>query len=338
MVGEQNLVSIVVPIYNQEAYLNDSIADMKNQTYKNIEMVLVDDGSTDKSHEIIQEFSKSDDRIKIVKKKNGGLVDATITGIRQAGGEYIAFLDPDDRIGEDFIENLIKEMKPEYDFVAAGIHYNLGEKVVPMPLYADRIFTSSDMPWLRTHYLLGENSSLPQNITYHSRWNKLYRKKCIDKFIDKFEQYKDVTLGEDNVFTYLMMLNCTGGIALKKPNSYYYNMVNPNSMMNTDSINKYLDKVQDIYERYAKLMRDNGDSCEQAYMLFYMLSISFLNKCKKSSMDDFVYVYKRLRDNETYIKALKFLTAREKNLKRKLSIFLKRIISSPTLYLRCFPH
>ena len=86
------------------------------QSYKNIEIILVNDGSTDSSKEIIENYSKVDKRICCVDKKNGGLVDATIAGIQASRGRYIAFLDPDDRVGKDFISRFIDELDQDYDF------------------------------------------------------------------------------------------------------------------------------------------------------------------------------------------------------------------------------
>ena len=101
-IEKKGVVSIILPIFNQEAYLDISIPSVQNQTYKNLEIICVNDGSTDSSVEILKKYEEQDNRIIIISKKNGGLVDATIAGIKRATGEYIVFLDPDDYIGNDF--------------------------------------------------------------------------------------------------------------------------------------------------------------------------------------------------------------------------------------------
>ena len=103
----KKLVSIVVPVYNVEKYLDKCIESILNQTYKNLEIILVDDGSKDNCGKKCDEWAKKDDRIKVIHKENGGLSDARNVGIDYAKGEYISFVDSDDFIDKDMIEILI---------------------------------------------------------------------------------------------------------------------------------------------------------------------------------------------------------------------------------------
>lgn len=103
----RNLVSVIVPIYNVEKYLSKCIDSIINQTYENIEILLVDDGSPDNCGKICDEYSKKDSRIKVIHKKNGGLSDARNCGIDNSTGKYLFFLDSDDYIKNDTIEYLI---------------------------------------------------------------------------------------------------------------------------------------------------------------------------------------------------------------------------------------
>ena len=105
---ENVMVSVIVPVYNQEDYLNVSIPSILNQTYSNIEVVIVNDGSTDQSANIIKKYEKIDRRIKVITKKNGGLVSASVTGVRNSEGKYICFLDPDDYYGKNFIKTMLQ--------------------------------------------------------------------------------------------------------------------------------------------------------------------------------------------------------------------------------------
>lgn len=103
---KDKLISIIVPIYNIEKYLRRSINSIINQTYKNLEIILVDDGSTDESGKICDEYAKTDNRIKVIHKKNGGQASAINVGLDVARGEYIGFSDPDDYINRNFYKNL----------------------------------------------------------------------------------------------------------------------------------------------------------------------------------------------------------------------------------------
>lgn len=100
-------VSIIVPVYNVEKYLDECITSIINQSYKNIEIILVDDGSTDNSGKILDKFEKKDERIKVVHKENGGVSSAKNVGIELSTGEYITFVDSDDYIMDDYIEYLL---------------------------------------------------------------------------------------------------------------------------------------------------------------------------------------------------------------------------------------
>ncbi len=104
-------ISVIIPIYNVENYLNECIHSILNQTYKNIELILVDDGSTDKSFEICQIWSKKDKRIKLLHQKNSGASAARNIGLKIASGEYISFIDSDDFINDHMYEKMISRMK-----------------------------------------------------------------------------------------------------------------------------------------------------------------------------------------------------------------------------------
>lgn len=104
----QNLISIIIPVYNVEEYLAECLDSVLAQTYKNLEIIVVNDGSTDRSGEICQEYAKKDQRIILIEKENGGLSDARNAGIKMATGEYLMFLDSDDYWGGQIVSDLSK--------------------------------------------------------------------------------------------------------------------------------------------------------------------------------------------------------------------------------------
>ena len=103
-------VSIVVPIYNVEKYIDECIISLIHQTYSNIEIILVDDGSPDKSGDICDRWAKRDNRIKVIHKKNGGLSDARNAGIKKSTGDFLAFVDGDDWLSINFIEKMVENI------------------------------------------------------------------------------------------------------------------------------------------------------------------------------------------------------------------------------------
>ena len=106
---KEPLVSIIIPVYNVEQYLSECMESVLKQTYTNLEILLVDDGSTDSSPKICDKYASQDFRVKVIHKKNGGPMSACLMGIREAAGEYLAFMDSDDWIDLSMIEELVKE-------------------------------------------------------------------------------------------------------------------------------------------------------------------------------------------------------------------------------------
>lgn len=120
-----NLISVIVPVYNVEKQINDTLNSLINQTYKNLEIILVDDGSTDNSGKICDEFANKDKRIKVFHKENGGASNARNFGLRHSAGEYINFIDSDDYIELDAYERLINIINTHNPDV---IRYSLDEE------------------------------------------------------------------------------------------------------------------------------------------------------------------------------------------------------------------
>ncbi len=128
------LFSIIVPIYNIEEYLEKCILSLVNQTVKEIEIILVDDGSTDGCPEICDRYSREDNRIRVIHKKNGGLVSARIAGALQAKGNYIACVDGDDWISFDYLDKFRKIIDmSQADVVCCGAIWVYGDKKVEIP-------------------------------------------------------------------------------------------------------------------------------------------------------------------------------------------------------------
>ena len=145
----------------------------------------------------MKEFYATHTEYKIV---HGGLVDATIYGINQATGEYIAFLDPDDYIGPLYLWDLLSQMDDDIDFVASGFYRNNNGQFIPVILSEDSKIVGDQFQKLREHYLLDGKIDFSDKI-FISRWNKLYRANVVKTVAAPFFNYREVTLGEDSIFT-----------------------------------------------------------------------------------------------------------------------------------------
>ena len=124
-------ISVIVPVYNTEKYLPKCLDSLVNQTLKDIEIIIVNDGSPDNSQKIIDDYVKKYKNIKAFEKKNGGLSDARNYGIKKASGEYIAFLDSDDYVTVDMYEKMYKKaISQHFDMVVCDLNYVYNDKVV----------------------------------------------------------------------------------------------------------------------------------------------------------------------------------------------------------------
>lgn len=200
------MISIIVPIYNIEDYLPKCIESILEQTYTDIEMILVNDGSTDNSLQICKEYEQKDKRIVLVNKPNGGLVSARKAGIRAAKGEYIAYVDGDDWIEPDMYEKMYRILIEEnVDVVMCGRLEETGafSKEVRHGFqtgrYSKRQLTEEIYPRMIAGEAFFEWGIFP------GLWDKLFRRECIEKY--QLAVDDRIVMGEDAVCVYPSLLN-----------------------------------------------------------------------------------------------------------------------------------
>ena len=298
------LVSIVLPVYNQEKYLDACYACLKNQSYSNLEMIFVNDGSTDASATMIQGYAQQDSRVKMIEKPNGGLVDATLTGIAAATGEYLCFLDPDDQLGPDYITFFLNLMTEDCDFVAAGIFTENNGALSPIYLREDRVYPKEELQQLANMFFYDPAAPEAPSRFYNSRCNKIYRTELVREIAVEFSAFKHLSLGEDTVFTYLLLQKSCGGRTVKDCNTYYYNVGNMSSMTRRESIDRHFEKARNAFEALKLLTQRYGTDVSQAYAL-YENQINFLfARLPKNDNDQFDAVHLRAEQDPIYRKAL----------------------------------
>ncbi len=185
-----DLISIIVPIYKVEPYLDRCIRSIVAQTYTNIEIILVDDGSPDNCPAICDDWAKRDSRIKVIHKENGGLSDARNAGLAIATGELISFIDSDDSIAPEFLEQLHRALiEHNADIAECAVSYvsesgeTLRQRNAAESVQMDKIEALRRL--------------VQENGVYQTVWNKLYRREVIDGI--PFEKGK---LNEDEFWTY----------------------------------------------------------------------------------------------------------------------------------------
>lgn len=224
------LVSVIIPVYNVEKYLNRCIKSVLGQTYKNLEIILVDDGSTDNSSQICDEYKKIDSRIIVIHKENGGLSDARNAGINKATGKYITFIDSDDSIEKDMIEYLyllMKKYKTKMSLCCHNIIYEKRNKVISLGNGKEEVLSSE---------------KCIEKMLYHkdvdtSAWAKLYAKNLFDDI-----SYPKGFLFEDIGTTYKLFIE-SKYIACGYENKYNY-WIRKNSIVTGVFSEKKLDLLK----------------------------------------------------------------------------------------------
>lgn len=187
----EELVSVIVPVYKVEKYLERCILSIVNQTYKNLEIILVDDGSPDGCPGICDEWALKDSRIRVIHRENGGLSAARNSGIDAAQGDYIALVDSDDFIAEDFIDTLLTACKEtgsdmaqcRYEYVAGDRLTKDKEKIEPMEVFTGKEMIAG-MSWRDGAY----------NVV---AWNKLYKSSLFSHI-----RYPEGRIHEDEATTH----------------------------------------------------------------------------------------------------------------------------------------
>lgn len=170
----KDLVSVIVPVYNVEEYLEECVDSLLNQSYKNIEILLIDDGSTDSSGAICDEYAKKNDCVSAYHKKNGGLSDARNYGLERINGEYVSFVDSDDYVDSDFILELINACK-SYNTNISCVRWKPTEECEKVDIKVTGNTTVLDSEIV----LMEMIGPIKYGITV-SVWDRLYRRELID--------------------------------------------------------------------------------------------------------------------------------------------------------------
>lgn len=237
-----SLISVIVPIYNVEKYLDRCVDSIINQTYKNLEIILVDDGSPDNCPQMCDDYAKKDSRIKVVHKKNGGLSDARNAGMKVATGEYVSFIDSDDYVSLDFYETLFQTMiDNDSDIVECGV----------VKFYEDNNFDeySDDLKVTNYDTLDGLEGLINENPFKQHVWNKLYKTNIALDI-----SYAVGKLNEDEFWTYQTFGKAKKVTRINKT-MYYYFQRNGSIMGNGYNIRR-LDALEGKMNRQAYIEKN----------------------------------------------------------------------------------
>lgn len=252
-----NLVSVIVPVYKVEQYLNRCVSSIIRQSYANLEIILVDDGSPDRCPQLCDEWALQDSRIKVIHKENGGLSDARNAGIKKACGKYICFVDSDDYISSKFVETLyelIHMYNTDISAVSLKEVSSINQENV-VSSHAENIVFEGEAAL----------KELFSNDTFANyAWNKMYKR---DLFEDvKFPVGRKM---EDLGTTYKLLLKAER-IAYSTEVLYYY-FQREDSILHKVDLDFYRDKFELSRERYEKIQDIYPDLRENDFFYFCVL-------------------------------------------------------------------
>jgi len=320
---QTDLISVIVAVYNIEAYLEKCVRSIREQTYRNLQIILVDDGSTDGCPGLCDRLAGEDDRIQVIHKENGGLSDARNAGTGQALGSYIAFVDGDDWIEKDMYEGLLSAAR-QFDAPLAVCRYR--------KIYRDRAVDEATgaavyMEGLEALdcFLREEDDICIQN----AAWNKLYRRELMGELrFPKGKYYEDI------VYTTKLLARASGTIYMDF-SFYNYVLEREGSIMGEGLGERIFTDQLPAYEEKEAFLRsiDRMDLADIHRYFFYkrlLLYYISLGKAEK----DFRRKYRkeireRLRADSAEMDRVYQNPAANPNEKKKMMIFLK----SPAVYL-----
>lgn len=308
--SSNDLISVIVPIYNVEKYLEKCVKSIINQKYKNLEIILINDGSTDKSGELAEKLEKTDNRIKVYHKENGGLSDARNYGVNKATGNYIGFVDSDDYIHEDMYKHLYEVIiKENADIAECNFTF----------VYND---DNEQLHYDKEYYLVLDKK---EYLKEYLSMEKLYGATCcrlINIDIAKKIYFPVGKLYEDTYYSLDLIKTANKYVIINNP--YYYYLIRESSITNENFNDRQLDiieianKLKDYtYNTYSDLKNEADNRVMYANFSIFNKIILLDNFKENKNYNEILQYFKKNK-----VKILKNPVI-SKN--RKLSVLLLTI-------------
>lgn len=264
---EDDLISIIVPIYNVEKYIEHCLYSIKNQTYKNIEVILVNDGTTDRTIDIVKNNFLLDQRFKLVSQNNAGISVARNNGISNSKGKYIVFVDSDDWVAPDYVEYLYYLIKKHNVKISTCAHQSLPRGTSPRIIKDPKDYIISTKEYFRR---LGDKE-LPFQLGV-APWGRMY-----ERSLFKDIKYPEGELFEDSATTYKLYLSA-GMTAIGESIKYLY-FQNKNSIVQKEFSKtrfQFLDSEKKMKDDLEKKFPDIKESLDRRYQYALMNTLAHI--------------------------------------------------------------
>ncbi len=258
------ILSVIIPVYNGEEFIFKCYESISKCLLDEVEFLFIDDGSNDKSKELISECIAKDDRLTYYYQKNQGVSAARNYGMSLAKGKYISFLDIDDSFEPTFYSDLLYEIKEHNsDLVIGSFKKDTGQRLILENLNFDIDTDYYINDSFMSKYILNENTGSP--------WNKIYKREVIENHKLKFDE--NITIGEDYLFN-LMYLSKSNKVRYIEKSSYIYNVRN-NSAMTSYKVSKF-DNYIDLHTKCLRIL----DDCNQQFIKYQRCRLlTWINNC-----------------------------------------------------------
>ena len=324
--NQKELISVIVAVYNIENYVERGVNSILNQTYKNLEIILVDDGSTDSSAEICDRLAEVDNRIVLIHKKNGGLADARNAGLAVAKGSLIGFVDGDDWIDTDMYEKMYSALlEQDSDMAVCRYRQVYKNRVLDESVGRAVVFEAKEA----LQYYVEERDEY--NIQ-NAAWNKLYRKEILEGL-----NFPTGRWYEDIMFT-TRAISRVGRCVYLDTACYNYIIDREGSIMNARMNSRIFTDLIPTYREKTEFLREIGrpDLADVHDYFFYKRMLIFYNKIKRTRLPEkrrylneiTSVINKDLAQNRSGFDRIYGCSIANPNEKRKMDLFLK----SPKLY------
>jgi len=296
-------VSVIIPVYNAEKYLHKCVDSVLNQTLDDIEIILVDDGSTDNSPAICDDYERKYNNIKVFHKENGGVSSARNVGLDNATGEYVGFVDSDDYIAPVMYEKLFQTCK-KYRCEMAICNYQITKN--------RKILETGTINFSANREVSCEELRRLIEVANDARFqwfnvNKLFCNDVLQKNNIRF--HTELQYGEDTPFNLEAMLNSTGLVFVDEP-LYFYEQTD-NSAMRSKHKHNYLEKLENLYNIKIELLQkyeiQNWQDDMNEYTMIHTLPLLFGNELHyKRKFSEKVEMYRKFRNSRMIAEAMKY--------------------------------
>lgn len=309
-------ISVIIPVYNSKKYLNKCVSSVLKQSYQNMEIILVDDGSTDGSDEICDKFKKKDNRVKVIHKKNGGPSECRNIGVKTATGKYIGFVDSDDYLDEHMYK-ILHETINNYDADIAQI----GHFIVSDNKIIDRVHANGNCVFLEENMIV--KSIIEDELINSFTWDKLYRKELFDGF-----EFINLSYHEDLASMCILLSKSKKYICNNTP--LYYYVRNTNSISHTLTAKKYYDSYRAYKIREQVINYYCPEMIEKNAIHKFTMGICALNSMLREEKTGIRYK-KEIENLMLEMKYDRKQIESAKGVPKNVKLYL-RLLSNKTLY------